>query len=814
MFEKLKKMISLSKDLPQAAAGRVQEPDNLSPDDHAVSSKGNVGSSGQPPLLRVTVPLSEVALGDPVIMGLDPKLLQRRQIRNPEAFSLFETVMKKTGILDSIPLSATKYIEKMQNAYADHLAKSMMFISRRDQFEGCRRLMILGESIMRSPEKLIVMIDDRGLLRCSLVSRIDPDAARDVSSVAEVLELMRHGIEGWEIQAYTPDFNLNKRTKSAKVLAHEAVDWLPVMRWENKLDPNEDPVAIEGEPKTRREKKALRDARRDINAAVNRANGQIRGIIRNRHVGRQNFVRWAICDALDPDILRTMRGTTRTSIKDCMRLCATEFDTVTKTRTDEDDRLSKFRMQAIKAFPILSDKFLQNPLYQREIDAGLPLIPFIAEDHGVREQDVRKLLGLTWQKAAVSPNSADVRINQIYALPGSHQPVKRQDYRDLDLLTEFGREIYRETLSQVMERLGENGDPFRFNHKLRENPPRDIRDSIGFLMEKLYIPALMHRAMQFATEKDLDLETEAFDQHALAQRITSEFKVKELIELSERYHRNIHRYEDRISKIEVENSWPAFVGAINLSKGITASEITSSDRMSYQGRHENHCVGGYVSNVLNATGQKATFIFSLEDGEGILSTVEMRVRIKETRRSIPDGAPDAFEVVETLKADIAQNRAMSNEAPSGVAIKNADLLAREIEKIDAGTFTEYLKKLDGHNAVQREVNKIPRSIRSAGYSPYRKDHLMDAWDELSTLLPRSVRKMGLDGFIDSFDLKGVKFSHSPGNRQVNPWDEDYFGEISKKKLALAATVDAPLPALDLDRGEEYVDDAPIHMAAE
>ncbi|CAN0575971.1 unnamed protein product, partial [Laminaria digitata] len=110
------------------------------------------------------VPLSEVALGDPVIMGLDPKLLQRRQIRNPEAFSLFETVMKKTGILDSIPLSATKYIEKMQNAYADHLAKSMMFISRRDQFEGCRRLMILGESIMRSPEKLIVMIDDRGLL--------------------------------------------------------------------------------------------------------------------------------------------------------------------------------------------------------------------------------------------------------------------------------------------------------------------------------------------------------------------------------------------------------------------------------------------------------------------------------------------------------------------------------------------------------------------------------------------------------------------------------------------------------------------------
>lgn len=799
MFEKIMQMNPLRRWGKSAVEDIPQEV-------HADNLEVSPSENEDNPLLWRVVPLSEAALSDPVIMGLDPRFRMHRDNRDPESYTIFKTCIQKAGLEDVIPNSSSEAIKKMGLAYTNHLANNRVFVSQKNEFEGLRRLMVLGKDVMRTNGTLIITIDTAGILRSSVITQIDPDTKRSVESIAEVLELMRHGIDGWEIRPEEIHFDLNKRTKSARRNAHEATDWLPLFKWDMKLDPVPGGIADD--------KKISRSFRQNLNSTVHRTNGKIRGILRGHHQRNHSFIRWVITDALDADILRVMRGTTRTSIKDCIRLCATERDTVVTPDTEERAKLSMYRMQAVKAFPLMSGTFLRKSGYQREIDAGRPLIPILAEDFGVSEKVAKRLQGLTWQKASVSPNNMDYRLSQLFTLPEKHLPVTRQDYRDLSLISEFGSLIFRENLPEVMERLSAHQNPFLLTEKLRKNHPTDILDSVNFLARKLYLPALMHRAMQFAMERDLDLDTDPTGSRDLVQRIVSQFKVKELLELSERYHRNIQRYEDRINKLEDGNSWRAFMGKINLSEDLTAIEITSSERMSYQGRHENHCVGGYVSKVLNAHGRSATFIFSIEDRKGILSTVEMRVTAEEVKRKIQDSPTGEYEYLEKLQAEIRQHRGQGNSNPSGRAEAGAKTLATMIENTGAEDFKKYLRNLDRHNIIQREVDNMPRCVRDAGYSPFRKDHLEDAWEELSALLPRSVRKKGLDAFIAGSDLKDQKFSLSVGNRKTNPWDVDYLAGIAEKKKALAETLASPLAVADLASDASREKEHPIAMAAE
>ena len=64
---------------------------------------------------------------------------------------------------------------------------------------------------------------------------------------------------------------------------------------------------------------------------------------------------------------------------------------------------------------------------------------------------------------------------------------------------------------------------------------------------------------------------------------------------------------------------------------------------------------------------------------------------------------------------------------------------------------------------------LPLSVRSAGYNPWDREHLQDAWDELSSLLPRKIRKSGLDKFIAGSDIKGEEFKFVEGSAPRNIW---------------------------------------------
>ena len=76
-------------------------------------------------------------------------------------------------------------------------------------------------------------------------------------------------------------------------------------------------------------------------------------------------------------------------------------------------------------------------------------------------------------------------------------------------------------------------------------------------------------------------------------------------------------------------------------------------------------------------------------------------------------------------------------------------------------------------------------MRSAGYNPWNREHLQDAWDELSIILPRKIRKSGLDKFIAGSDIKGEAFTFVEGSNPQNIWDH-----LAAKKATVAALEEA------------------------
>jgi hypothetical protein len=241
--------------------------------------------------------------------------------------------------------------------------------------------------------------------------------------------------------------------------------------------------------------------------------------------------------------------------------------------------------------------------------------------------------------------------------------------------------------------------------------------------------------------------------------------------------------------------------------------------MGVQGRKEGHCVGGYVSNVLDARLRDATLIFSIEKNGKVLSTLELSVGLDSRRYKADENdenAPDIFR--EVLSASIVQNRAKRNGTPCQEAQDIAEKLRKHIETLDPELFKAYVSDMQSSREIQRKVNKLPDYIRQTGYSPFNKEHLQDAWDELSELLPRSVRKKGLDAFIESMDVTGVKLSMQICIENENPWDKDILEEYRVQKLEMQKRTDPEIEVKDVfaaafaTGNPEDEDDADLELA--
>ena len=453
-------------------------------------------------------------------------------------------------------------------------------------------------------------------------------------------------------------------------------------------------------------------------------------------------------NALDPDLLCIMKEYENTSTDKIRWL--TGGDGV-------HSDIVQARQQAIRAYPVMAGKFNWSQSFLKAIDNRTSLKTAMAQHYNVDESRIKRLSA---NRMKIYPGTIIERhIQEILDLPDGTVPKTEAEFRDLSLFTEFGRNVYHESLVETMWRLSEHGNPLRLTDRLKQTSGRNISDAVDFLARKLFVPACLNRTRILfcgpgSMIKSDDTENREHDGmeddgmededkssiHSLARNeILSSFSASELLDLSERYHRNIMRYEDRLNIISVNYDWPGMFGTLDLGNGYTARELTSAKQLKIQGLAENHCVGGYALRVLEGDmHQKAvTIIFSIEKDGKCYSTAEI-----ECERDFNN----------TLHGQVIQNQARSNTDPSEDTEFAANCIEEHISKANPEIFSEYC---EGLRLARQEMNLVPgfsEEIMACGFDPYNRTHFDIVWEELRSVLPRHMRRNGPDEFIENAEF--------------------------------------------------------------
>ena len=388
------------------------------------------------------------------------------------------------------------------------------------------------------------------------------------------------------------------------------------------------------------------------------------------------------------------------------------------------------RQQAVLAYPIMAKIFYSTDSFRKVIDNRTSLKTAMAQKYQVDKSGIKRLSGLNKIYPEKFVDGFRISILKILDIPDQVVPKSRADFKDLGIFAEFGAALYHENLPETMWRLSEHGNPLRLIDRIRQTSGQNVSDAVDFLARKLFVPACLYRIMfpESITMTMFQLR------HFARNEILSSFSVTELLDFSERYHRNIMRYEDRLELVTVNYDWPGLFGTLEFDNGYTARELTSSRQLRLQGLVENHCVGGYASLVLDGDiDQKAvTIIFSIEKDGACLSTAEIEC------------GPD---IGNTLYGKVIQNQARSNTVPSGDAKIVAERITKHISKANPRILSQYC---EGLKLARQEMNLMPgfsEEIMACGFDPYNRAHFDIVWEELRSVLPRHIRQDGPDEFI-------------------------------------------------------------------
>jgi hypothetical protein len=532
----------------------------------------------------------------------------------------------------------------------------------------------------------------------------------------------------------------------------------------------------------------------------------IEHVTRTRVARRVALARYALNNALDPALLRLMRGCALQSLAEAEWVCGAVTPQVGRTGPGRwfgaplealnDRDLFRVRVQAIRAYPAMAKILFQDKTLRLAIDERAPLAPVIAARLGVEEAGVRLLNGVTWQMAAVAPSSPEQGLARLTKVLRDLAPTRRAEHRQLPLIAGFS-DLFAEPLAETMRRFGKGGSPYRFGPDLKRVSPGDVRDTAGYLVDKLLIPARLHAIRKLYQINGVIRSPGATAQsrNGVARDLLRSLPVRDLFELSDRWHRNLERHEDRLVTFRSEVRWPPYLGETDLRDGIQARELSSADALQRQGKQEGHCVGGYTDKLLRAGQNRIPLIFSLERDGDILGTVEpMLLRSPSQKGGV------------TWETDLIQNRARQNGEVCEAAHRAVATLSRTVGAAAEERVEDYLSGLKGVRGRRSRHESLPTHLQNAGYDIWEPGRLEAAWGELSGYLPRGVRKAGLEGLISALERAEPDRLDEPNQvrrtRSEPPgllfWERD----ASSIRSLTVDPVKVPDPATDMAEDEE------------
>ena len=626
------------------------------------------------------------------------------QFENPE----FSRAMKQ--VLSGLSKTAAKrLITDFESLYARYLKDTFIHISDRNHVPGYRQVILTGHAVIdqkRLNTGVIAVTDDGRLVTGSIMKKYS--GFENLIALRKALESMRDDQVKWIFSRYYPELEQNAVTKELKLF----VQSIPFRNY----------------------------SEHDFSQIV------------DSHVARGfNRIHYVLCKTLDSNVVKTLFDIGFHSLNmEWLYYCSwlTGGDGVAC-------EIIQARQQAVKAYPLLAQQFYLSNKLMNAIDDRVPLAAAIAEHKGVDEYRIKRLGGLTAKQVGISScllkdnYYLDRKIEEILTMPEHMFPETPEQFRQLGLFREFGRIFYSSDFKTAITAMSRNGNPWRLIDQMEKIGKNNAFDAVDFLVTKLFVPAILNKISKIADTRKITPSRGITKHNGIVykalydksfSKIVSDFSFRNILDLSDRYHRNIERYKARLDMISLDYDWPGMIGEMNLKDGCIARELTSSRQFRDHGRKQNNCVGGYISRILedfDIDKKKAELIFSIERNNQCLSTVQIGYDAGKS-------GPPCIGII--------QNMGYCNRSASADAEKiTARFLAR-LKKIDRSVFSSYLDGL--HQVCQGFKNDLNQDlhIRRCRFNPLDRNHMERVWAELAPTLPRKLRKPGLDAFIDQIPV--------------------------------------------------------------
>lgn len=448
------------------------------------------------------------------------------------------------------------------------------------------------------------------------------------------------------------------------------------------------------------------------------------------------------------------------------------------------------RRQAVLSFPLSRHLILASEEARELVDARAPLLPWIGATRDLGAAELRRysaietrigeaLRGPDAHKALIELRAArvdnsDLAVQAAKLLSPAQIPEDFSGAVAMLKAVKVSNEIASRIqmgfapFARLLKRVKANQWPEVAPTLEREIKPQECKDYLnaaakvvatGLLVQELRsdpgidLPRLARTAEQLWQKQPVSTEDGVYLSRVLdglekmrwqvmngletsiRTSISDALSLKDLRELQTRWHHVRTTLDNKVLATSEPVSWAPLLGKVDLGKGVTGRELSSSTDLEIQGDRERHCVGGYASVVLAGRRGGASVIFSIEKEDLVLSTVEVKVSLEEvSRRNSRVGA------------SVVQNKAARNAQPSALAQSAGTRLATVIGAMPLEEVKSYLQGVESNGATIKD--RLDRTIIAYGANITHPGLAELALGTYREVMPKALRDASIEDWAE------------------------------------------------------------------
>lgn len=408
----------------------------------------------------------------------------------------------------------------------------------------------------------------------------------------------------------------------------------------------------------------------------------------------------------------------------------------------KNDTYARNRQRAIRNYPIFADAMTRSDEIKEFIDEARPLNAVLSSKLGIPIKKLSRLQGVTWQKAGrESFRKPKILAQRIQMIDHNHVPTTRAGFAGLEIATEAARHLAAASKGESANDLvrGLDGRFEKIKELAHNNPPAGISDMARDINDRLVGPAMVQAAMKMGLDQNESLNLAYLGKEQFGP--LRGLSVRSAMESSIKWHRNERVFIDKLEDpaYSAGAHWMPVLEEIDLGNGYRAKEHDSTSSLKRAGHQHDNCVGGYTDHVLGAH----LLVFAIYKGDEMTSNVGL----KDIREGHKKKDEKTGEVSTVRKIKVQQDLGNRNSTPSRKSQAATRTLVKQLNAIPPEKWNDYFSNLSEAKARRNAAQNLPFVSMKAGFDPTSREKLEASWECYKQLLPKPIRKKGLDAWI-------------------------------------------------------------------